>query len=206
MELAIFSSYLPNIATMAVIAQQKKIRIQAGGYYQKQSCRNRTKIATANGILNLSIPIEKGTQLIDHEVKICYDEMWQNRHWKSFTSAYQSSPFFEFYQDELADVFFKKPQKLSDFNKNLLILIMEWLELETEINISLETPIFDPRTELLISSKSIPPLNFSNYIQVFGSKEDFKPNLSILDLICNLGPESASYLSQIDLTPILKLS
>ena len=191
---------------MAVIAQQKKIRIQVGGFYQKQSCRNRTKIAAANGVLNLSIPIEKGTQLIDHEVRICYDEMWQKRHWKSFTSAYQSSPFFEFYQDELADVFFKKYQKLSDFNMDLLLLFMEWLELDTEININLEKPVYDPKSELLISSKSIPPIEFPKYIQVFNLEEDFTPNLSILDLICNLGPESASYLDRINLTPILKLS
>jgi hypothetical protein len=199
---------MPNIATMAVIAQQQKVQILAGGTYQKQTCRNRTKVAAANGLLNLSIPIVKrdnGAPLIDNDVKIFYDEMWQKTHWKTLTSAYQSSPFFEFYQDELADVFFKKQEKLSDFNMELLLLFMEWLELETEINVSLEKPILDPRSDLLVSSKKTPPLNFPKYIQVFESKTGFTPNLSIMDLICNLGPESSSYLNNIDLTPILEL-
>ena len=130
---------------------------------QEQTYRNRTQIAGANGVLNLSIPIEKGvkgTRLVDQDVMISYDEMWQNNHWKSFVSAYQSSPFFEFYQDELEAVFFKKQKKLLDFNMDILQLIMDWLELDTQIKISTEQPLYNPTGEALISAKKPPPCTY----------------------------------------------
>ena len=209
MELEIFSSYIPNVATLAVLAQYKCIDIQTQAFYQKQTYRNRTQIAGANGVLNLSIPIEKGvkgTRLIDQDVFISYDEMWQNNHWKSFVSAYQSSPFFEFYQDEFEAVFFKQQKKLFDFNMDILQLIMDWLELDTKIRISSEQPLFNPTGEALISAKNTTAIHFPKYIQVFNSKLGFISNLNALDLICCLGPESLSYLRKIDITPILALS
>ena len=209
MELEIFSSYVPNVATLAVLAQQECVNIQTQAFYQKQTYRNRTQIAGANGVLNLSIPIEKGvkgTRLVDQDVMISYDEMWQNNHWKSFVSAYQSSPFFEFYQDELKAVFFKKQKKLLDFNMDILQLIMDWLELDTQIKISTEQPLYNPTGEALISAKKATSLHFPKYIQVFESKLGFISNLNALDLICCLGPESPSYLKKINVTPILALS
>ena len=209
MELEIFSSYIPNVATLAVLAQQECVNIQTQAFYQKQTYRNRTQIAGANGVLNLSIPIEKGvkgTRLVDQDVMTSYDEMWQNNHWKSFVSAYQSSPFFEFYQDELEAVFFKKQKKLLDFNMDILQLIMDWLELDTQIKISTEQPLYNPTGEALISAKKATSLHLPKYIQVFESKLGFISNLNALDLICCLGPESPSYLKKIDVTPILALS
>ena len=209
MKLEIFSSYIPNVATLAVLAKQECVNIQTQAFYQKQTYRNRTQIAGANGVLNLSIPIEKGvkgTRLVDQDVMISYDEMWQNNHWKSFVSAYQSSPFFEFYQDELEAVFFKKQKKLLDFNMDILQLIMDWLELDTQIKISTEQPLYNPTGEALISAKKATSLHLPKYIQVFESKLGFISNLNALDLICCLGPESPSYLKKIDVTPILALS
>ena len=209
MELEIFSSYIPNVATLAVLAQYECIDIQTQAFYQKQTYRNRTQITGANGVLNLSIPIEKGvkgTRLIDQDVLISYDEMWQNNHWKSFVSAYQSSPFFEFYQDEFEALFFKQQKKLFDFNMDILQLIMDWLELDTKIRISSEQPLFNPTGEALISAKNTTAIHFPKYIQVFNSKLGFISNLNALDLICCLGPESLSYLRKIDITPILALS
>ena len=209
MKLEIFSSYIPNVATLAILAKQECVNIQTQAFYQKQTYRNRTQIAGANGVLNLSIPIEKGikgTRLVDQDVMISYDEMWQNNHWKSFVSAYQSSPFFEFYQDELEAVFFKKQKKLLDFNMDILQLIMDWLELDTQIKISTEQPLYNPTGEALISAKKATSLHLPKYIQVFESKLGFISNLNALDLICCLGPESPSYLKKIDVTPILALS
>ena len=209
MELEIFSSYIPNVATLAVLAQYECIDIQTQAFYQKQTYRNRTQITGANGVLNLSIPIEKGvkgTRLIDQDVLISYDEMWQNNHWKSFVSAYQSSPFFEFYQDDFEAVFFKQQKKLFDFNMDILQLIMDWLELDTKIRISSEQPLFNPTGEALISAKNTTAIHFPKYIQVFNSKLGFISNLNALDLICCLGPESLSYLRKIDISPILALS
>ncbi len=139
MLIEIFSSYIPNIATLAVLAQQETVIIQTGAFYQKQTYRNRTQIAGANGILDLSIPIDhslKGSKIIDDEVKIAYTEKWQNNHWNSFLSAYNSSPFFEFYRDELEEVFFKEKEKLVDYNLSILLLMMHWLEIESKIIIN----------------------------------------------------------------------
>ena len=131
--------------------------------------------------------------------------MWQNNHWKSFASAYQSSPFFEFYQDELEAVFFKRQKKLLDFNLDIMQLILDWLELDTQIQISRKQPLYNPTGEALISAKKTSAIYFPKYIQVFESKLGFISNLNALDLICCLGPESLSYLKKIDVTPILGL-
>ncbi|MDO7541989.1 MAG: WbqC family protein [Flavobacteriales bacterium] len=209
MQLEIFSSYIPNIATLAILAQQKNVIVQTGAQYQKQTFRNRTIIAGANGVLNLSIPIEHGSKykkLIDKEVKIAYEENWQQNHWKSFVSAYSSSPFFEFYQDDLKPIFFKKHEKLVDYNMSLLTLILEWLEIETKITTRSKQDAYNPFSDALVSSKAKLPLNFPKYIQVFEAKLGFHPNLNALDLLSNLGPESSVYLRDIDLNPMLELS
>ena len=81
---------------MALLSRREKVVIQTQAFYQKQTYRNRTTIAGANGILNLSIPVNRSSKerrLRDNEVRINYDEQWQKNHWKSFKSAYSSSPF-----------------------------------------------------------------------------------------------------------------
>ena len=209
MQPEIFSSYIPNIATLAILAQQDNVIIQTGAQYQKQTFRNRTIIAGANGVLNLSIPIEHGSKdkkMTDKEVKIAYDENWQQNHWKSFVSAYNSSPFFEFYLDDFKSIFFKKHEKLVDYNMSLLTLILEWLEIETRITIRSKQDAYNQFSNALVSSKAKLPLNFPKYTQVFESKLGFNPNLNALDLLSNLGPESSVYLRKIDLNPMLELS
>ena len=209
MQPEIFSSYIPNIATLAILAQQDNVIIQTGAQYQKQTFRNRTIIAGANGVLNLSIPIEHGSKdkkMIDKEVKIAYDENWQQNHWKSFVSAYNSSPFFEFYLDDFKSIFFKKHEKLVDYNMSLLTLILEWLEIETKITTRSKQDAYNPFSDALVSSKAKLPLKFPKYIQVFEAKLGFHPNLNALDLLSNLGPESSVYLRDIDLNPMLELS
>jgi hypothetical protein len=203
----IISSYIPNIATMALLSRQEKVVIQTKAFYQKQTYRNRTTIAGANGILNLSIPVNRSSKeerLKDIEVSINYEEQWQKNHWKSFKSAYSSSPFFEFYEDDLKEVFFTHKSNLIDFNTSLLYLFLEWCEIEVEVSMSQEEVVFHPTTNMLIASKEVSPLSFPKYTQVFDNKFGFLPNLSVLDLISNLGPESSSYLNLIDISPMLE--
>ena len=171
-QLEIISSYIPNIATHGncLRKHRKVVIVQTGAQYQKQTYRNRTTIAGANGILNLSIPINrnpKELRLKDKLVTINYDEQWQNNHWKSFKSAYSSSPFFEFYEDDLKGVFFNKKSNLIDFNISLINLFMEWCEIEVKISINNDEVIPNPTSSLLISSKYISPLSFPKYTQVF---------------------------------------
>ena len=209
MSIELFSAYIPNVATMAFIAKTKHVNIPTGEFYQKQTYRNRTKIVSANGVLNLSIPIihaSKDERLLDGEVCISYDEKWQLNHWKSFVSAYNSSPFFEYYQDELEEVFFTKKKTLVEFNLSLIKLFMDWFEIDTEISLNPLKKEFNILNTTLINSKKELPVEFPRYIQVFESKFGFIPNLNALDLISNLGPESSVYLNSIDLTPMQELS
>ena len=192
---------------MVAMAKADKITLETQDNYQKQTYRNRTTIAGANGILNLSIPVNRSSKeerLKDIEVSINYEEQWQKNHWKSFKSAYSSSPFFEFYEDDLKEVFFTHKSNLIDFNTSLLYLFLEWCEIEVEVSMSQEEVVFHPTTNMLIASKEVSPLSFPKYTQVFDNKFGFLPNLSVLDLISNLGPESSSYLNLVDISPMLE--
>jgi len=162
--------------------------------YQKQTYRTRQYIYSPNGNLLLNIPILhplKGQNLKQAytEVKIDHKENWQIIHWRSLEAAYRSSPFFEFYEDEIRFLFEEKETYLYDFNKRCFETIADCLSLdleyaETEEYHSSYSDIFDAR--LLSTAKRKPALSLNSYHQVFEEKHGFIPNLSILDLLFNL--------------------
>lgn len=191
-------TYLPSIEYMAELVA-KPIHFTLRTNYQKQTYRNRCSIYGANGKLNLIIPVEHNKVLAqqkDGDVKIKWDENWQKQHWKSIASAYSSSPFFEFYEDELKAAFFMQPKTLAAFNQGLLRCIFDWLDLEDEFLFSDKYKALTPLEEYLINPKQESDKLFPKYVQVFDNKHGFIPNLSVLDLIFNLGPESYDYLDQ----------
>ena len=111
-------AYLPNIAYFSTISRSRNITLYIHGNYQKQTYRNRAQIYSPNGILDLSIPIIKPKNIIekkDYNIKICYDENWQKKHWKTIKNSYSSSPFFEI--DTLP---IKRPLLSISFNKLLI--------------------------------------------------------------------------------------
>lgn len=173
--------------------------------YQKQTYRNRMYIYGANGKLLLNIPIkhlhspgEKKHQKY-RDVRIENDFGWQKQHWKSLKSAYQTSPFFEFYEDDLAPLYHKNYEFLMDFNYSCLNLVLDCLQ--TEVNYKKTSEYFrNPEDKIdkrpLINAKKdilIPP-----YPQVFQEKKGFISNLSFLDLMFNEGPNSLNYLRSIN--------
>lgn len=172
--------------------------------YQKQTFRNRTYIYGANGKLSLNIPIKHlhSPGVKKHQkyrdVKIEYDFKWQQQHWKSLKSAYQTSPFFEFYEDDLAPLYYQKETYLMDFNYRCLELLMECLQIK--INYHRTTGFIKDPGELidkrhLINAKKeiLNPV----YNQVFQEKSGFLPNLGILDLMFNEGPNTINYLQNL---------
>lgn len=192
---------------MALIMQSKSIELQVKNRYQKQTYRNRTSIYGANGILNLIIPVKRNKDkepLIDQKAEISFEEAWQKNHWKSIVIAYRSSPFFEFYSNELEAVFFTKPKFLVDFNTMLLKVLFDWLDIEKNITISSNLD-YNNIADTLISAKKTSLINLPKYSQVFDTKSSFLPNLSTLDLVFNLGPDAIYYLSEIDFTPMKEL-
>lgn len=162
----------------------------------------------ANGKLLLNIPIKHLPKTIPkhhqkyRDVKLEEDFSWQKQHWKSLKSAYQTSPFFEFYEDEIAPLYHQEYKYLMDFNYDCFQVICECLQLEINYKKTLEY-IRDPQNLLdkrdLINAKK--EILIPEYQQVFMEKKGFLPNLSMLDLMFNEGPNSINYLKQ--LTPIV---
>jgi len=150
----------------------------------------------------MSIPVIKRNNTSMNEVLIDNKEDWKKKHWRAINSAYSSSPFFEFYCDDLEKTLFKDYEKLSDLNSSLLHHICEELEIPKQFQISqtyLESTNSDvDLRDRLHPKKSIPETNdFPRYIQTFESKFGFKKNLSILDLLFHEGPESTNYLKKL---------
>ena len=198
MLIGVCPAYLPNIHYMAWVVSQIEIVMVTNKPYQKQTFRNRSEIYGANGKLKLTIPIihskEKERQ-IDETVIIHYENSWQQKHWKSLENAYRSSPFFEFYEDDLYPFYHQKFEKLMDYNIKLIKMVLHLLNSEVKLLFNEETD--DDFDDLIIAKhglKKKTPL----YQQVFQFKHGFISNLSILDLLFNLGPQSLEYLKKVN--------
>lgn len=187
-------AYLPNIQYMAWVVSQKEIAFVTNHPYQKQTFRNRTEIFGANGKLKLTVPIvhkKTAQRQSDNAVAIHYESSWQKDHWKSLESSYRSSPFFEFYEDDFYPFFHKKYQRLMELN---IILIKKILSLiDAEVTILSEKNATKENSTLIIA-KSNTIIETPQYQQVFHAKHGFINNLSTLDLLFNLGPQSLEYL------------
>lgn len=180
--------------------------------YQKQSYRNRMYIGTANGRLLLNIPIKHtgtGGHKKTADAQIEQSFLWQRQHWRSLVIAYRTSPFFEFYENELHPLFHTEFDSLLNLNKASLHCIYEMLGImpkatadTAEYKMNYEDSEYDD-LRVLADAKRKPEVHLPRYRQVFEEKNGFIPHLSVLDLIFNLGPESLSYLSDLDLKPLL---
>ena len=169
--------------------------------YQKMSFRNRMMIAGANGIIELSVPLSYGRnqRKFTKDVKIDNRQKWQTRHWRSIESSYNHSPWFEFYNAELAGLYQQRFDFLIDWN----LACFEWTtkKLEWKVGISL-TDQFQKKYDLPQWSDqrdNLLPKNYMDYEpvkyrQVFEERIGFLPNLSILDLLCCEGKRTAELL------------
>ena len=194
------TAYLAPISYYAILLQDPNCRIELNEHFIKQSIRNRCDIYGANGKLRLSIPKQRkgSSKTIIENLKISYRNNWQKQHWNAIESAYNSSPFFEYYKDELKPFFEEKEEYLVNFNSKLQNAILSMLQQENMIKNTTEYlhkgDFFDLRNYTWKLK------NQEKYDQVFMEKQGFIPNLSILDLLFNLGPESIDYLHNIDLS------
>jgi hypothetical protein len=164
--------------------------------YQKRSYRNKCLILAANGILPLTIPLKKGKNNKSpiSKVEISYEENWQINHIRSIKSAYTSSPYYEYYMDDIEELINSKHIYLYNFNLNIIKWFCKVLDitlLESEEYIK-EMPN-DLRHVILPKSRID---NLTSYIQVFSEKYEFQSDLSILDLIFCKGPEVKTYLKK----------
>lgn len=133
------------------------------------------------------------------DLKISYAENWQKQHWKSLKSAYQSSPYFEFYEDQLIQIFQTEEKFLFDLNLKSISIIQKMLKSEKaySLNNEFEKNPAEQDFRNHFSTKNETELQMEDYYQVFTDKYGFLKDLSIIDLVCNKGPESITYLKNI---------
>lgn len=195
------SAYLAPVQYYCKLFAFEEVIIEQHCHYLKQTYRNRCVIAAANGQMTLSIPIEKTTDKKQKtkDIRIASHGNWQHLHWNAIISAYNSSPFFEYYQDDFLPFYTKNYTFLFDLNEELRILISDLLQIENN-NVSYsdsyiqhsEDNKYDFR-EIIHPKKGYALDNMFapiTYYQVFESRFGFLPNLSIIDLLFNKGPES----------------
>jgi hypothetical protein len=193
------TAYLPPVAYMSESLRDDEIVIEAYETYTKQTCRNHCTICGPNGRQTLSIPVIKvnGNRTLTRDVRISYYQDWQKIHWRSIETAYNNAPFFLYYRDHFNPLFLRTFDFLLDFNQRVLEAVLLSLKVNKSIGFtdSYDKEINRERADSLISKK--PGTVNPEYRQVFNERHGFISNLSIIDAIFNLGPETAVYLDQL---------
>ena len=193
------SHYFPSIAYFEILVNNQSIVIDYGEHYLKQSYRNRCLIYTSNGSLALSVPVIRKNKTLVKDVLLELNSNWKKTHWKAISSAYNSSPFFEFYEHDLKTVFFKEHQTLPELNNELLKHICSEIGIITTINtsmvyINIDETNLDYRNLIDAKKSYVQADSYPRYIQTFEEKHGFIRNLSILDLLFHEGPETLNYM------------
>ncbi|MCT4698198.1 WbqC family protein [Tenacibaculum haliotis] len=196
-------TYFAPISQYAAVYKSDSVVFEFEDNYQKQTYRNRCYIYGANGKLTLNIPVKhllKENRKKTKDTLVDNDSQWQQQHFKSLQSAYRSSPFFEFFEDDIAKIFNKKYTYLQDVNIDTHLFITDALQIETSFS---KTENYEVTTannldfrNLAIAKKGV-TIEIETYIQMFDDKHGFIPNLSILDLLFMEGPNAISFLEKI---------
>ncbi len=200
MNILIHPTYFPSISHFAAIVQAEKVTFEMEDNFQKQTNRNRTYIYSPNGIQLLNIPVKhsKTAHQKTKDIQIENDFDWQKQHFKSLEAAYRSSPFFEYFEDDLLPIFKKKHSFLMDSNLEVFDLITRCLRMKVEYSTTTEyfheinsEEITDFR---FLANGKKDHSQFESYTQVFDDKFGFINNLSVLDLVFNEGKFALDYL------------
>ncbi len=202
-QIILSTAYFPPITYFAYLLKSQQAYIEIHETYPKQTFRNRCQIYESNGKLDLSLPVNKpnGNHTKTNEILISDQSNWGINHWRAIESAYNSSPFFLYYQDELKPIFLSNNTNLTEHNKLILNTLLEVIEINIKPKETSEyKKLYEDATDLrsaLSPKKPIESLNFPEYFQVFNERHGFIQNLSILDLLFNEGPASKQYLEEI---------
>ena len=197
-EVLLSSAYLAPVVYYTKLYACEKAYIERYDHYMKQTYRNRCVIASANGPLALTIPTEKADEAkcLMKDVRISDHGNWRHTHWNAFVAAYRQSPFFDYYADEFHRFYEQKYEFLYDFNGELCAWVCEQLDIQ---------PVLCPTTDYVTEPQSVDdfrerihpkrditeavPDFFPHPYYLFEEKQGFQPNLSIVDLLFNMGPE-----------------
>lgn len=195
------TAYMPDIQWMALFLKSEKPEIELFETYQKQSCRTRCNVMTANGLQTLTVPVVKtnGNHTMTKDIEISYREPWQQIHQRCLEAAYRKSPYFDYYFPYLEKAFRTKFETLVELNEFCLKFILKILKINKEIRYTegYSRIVSEEDCRISLSKWSPDTTGFPKYYQVFGDRQPFVPNLSVLDLMFNEGPESVVYLTNL---------
>jgi len=200
MNTLLFPTYFPSISHCVAMAQSENIVFEMEDNFQKQTNRNRTYIYSPNGIQILNIPVKHSKQIHQKtkDVKIETDFDWQKQHFKSLEAAYRTSPFFEYFEDEIRPIFEKRHTFLMDLNFETISFVSKYLRMKLEYETTIEYfHEVDDRVILdfrILADGKKDTSQFETYTQVFDDKHGFLSNLSVLDLLFNEGKYALDYL------------
>lgn len=202
-ELLLSTTYFGPIQWYQKLYRAEYVQIERWESFQKQTYRNRCIIATTNGPQALTVPIERQFTInCIKDIRISDHGNWRHLHWNALQSAYGESPFFDYYQDDIRPFFEQRWDYLLDFNEAIREKMCELLDIQPKVDYSKKFTVYSlsscvPDYRMVIRPKNPEPdpdFTPKRYYQVYEQKHGFLPNLSILDLLFNMGPESIFYL------------
>jgi hypothetical protein len=201
----VISSFItfPEIAWWAAIADAPCLLLDKAEHFEKMTAHNRYRIAGANGMIQLSVPLENGRnqRAAMQDIKISNTGKWQVQHWRTITSVYKRAPYFDFYEDSLRPLFEAPFTFLTDFN----LASIHWLERQLKLKIEekqVDVYIKDyPEAVADLrqgnrEAKHYSTGGFPEYYQLFSDRTGFLPNLSILDLLFAEGPYTMQWIKE----------
>jgi hypothetical protein len=198
-KILVSTAYLASVEYFSLISKADEVLVEVEENYLKQSYRNRCYILSAHGPQLLSVPVYLGSQHKTplKEIRIDYSKRWQQVHLRAITASYNSSPFFQFYFENLEKIISKKNDFLIDLNMELTESVLKMLKINTKLTYTTKfEPVgkADSDFRYKISPKEKSQFVSKEYMQVFATTNRFVQGLSIIDLIFNMGPESTDYL------------
>ncbi|MDR1408497.1 MAG: WbqC family protein [Tannerella sp.] len=193
------TAYLAPVQYYCKLCAFDSVVVEAYENYPKQTYRNRCLIASANGIQLLSVPVEKPSgKCPTKDIRISEHGHWRHQHWQALVSAYGASPFFEYYRDDLAPFYRRKYVFLLDFNEALRETVCALLDIRPAVRHSTHYEASVPHDfrEIIRPGRPVRDDTFHPcpYHQVFAARHGFLPNMSIVDLLFNMGPEGEGVL------------
>ena len=208
MKALLSTTYFGPVQWYQKLYRHDEVQIEQRESFLKQTYRNRCLVATTQGIQALTVPIERGTSQLIKDIRISDHGNWRHLHWNALVSAYGESPFFEYYQDDILPFFERRWAYLFDFNEAIREKMCELLDIQPKVSFtnswvdisdnsvsSVNLDYADFREVINPKHPQLDPYFESKpYYQVYQQKHGFLPNLSILDLLFNMGPESIFYL------------
>lgn len=192
------TAYLPSIEYISLFSKTENASIELFETYQKQSCRTRCNVMTANGVQTLTVPVIKtnGNHTLTKDIEISYKESWQQVHLRCLESAYRKSAYFDYYFPYLEKIYKQKFNTLIELNEYSMKAILKLLKIKKEISY---TSDFEKITDendyrIALSKNEVNKAGMPEYYQVFSDRHGFISNLSIVDLLFNEGPNSTAFL------------